>query len=472
VNYVVSLSNNRFYQPQVTWPPYGAYREPLINELTASLMSIPFAIPENTLEIMDTFKQSAEAISIVSALITDILSDGYTFDGPEYKVKKAKEWASSNYFRSTLEPWLFDRFIEGNGFMYKGRVSRAQVKELAEKTIRSSGLEVKEDYVDLYMQKAVDESAYSVREVRHVAATTVSIATKDQFGSELVYTQRVGKFTSVFGEDEIIHIKDLNLDGKMYGFSRMKGILLEVSLLLDLKKYNQSFFKNYGAPDGAFVLPRESPRSPNYKNLLAQLREYKKVEERHGVLLFTGELNYIPFDRMKDVEFKSLGDWLTKILAMIYQMPPSRYGGAGQSSEELTLSNQGYYRSIKAYQSQLEDVLNSQLFVPEFGVRIKFNQSYLEDDLREVQRDKTATDVVEQRLALGMITPKAGAKYLRIEPDDQPANLGEVQPQYNTKKQNQFNPGKQSDLMLDAPALARNKNKTPKTQTGPGSEVR
>lgn len=450
---------------------YG--NKPLINELLPSDMIESLVTKSYNTDLMDWYKVTPEAITFVQSITTDVMSDGYYFEGATANKKKAQDFADENYFDSVMEAFLNDMFVEGNGFMWKKRVTNDQIKEFCDSFAKRHGMG--DVAAKIFGYKAViDEEATRIREIAHIPASTLQIVPKDRFGSELSYIQTVGTYKSKFSQDEVIHIRDINLNGELWGYSRMKAILNEVQMLALNKDYQGAFFNNHGLPAGVLNLPRDPPNSPNYKLVKSQIEELKKAKERHRILLFTGEISWTMFERMKDMEFKNLADYLTKVIAMIYQVPPSRYGGSGQTGEETNLSNQGYYRNVSHLQTKVETIMNNQLWMPEFKVKMKYNRSYKEDEVREVQIDKIKTDIIQQRLLLGLVSTKAAADYLRIPEDQRPSVLGtpQVDPSIIGKKFNQFNEGQSNDqLVKDEPKSSKDRSKTPKNRSA-ASDIR
>jgi hypothetical protein len=204
----------------------------------------------------------------------------------------------------------------------------------------------------------------------------------------------------------------------------------EITMLAALKDYTGNFFANNGTPNWAFVLPKELAGSKNHKELIATLRDFKKLENKQKNMVFTGELSMQKLnDFTKDMEFQNLAEYLTKIIAMVWRVPPNMYGGEMKNASGAALSNQAYYRNIAHFQKKVEDLLNTCVFKDQ-KITFKFKQSYKEDEIREVQIEKTKTDIAEQRMSLGLWSKAAAAKFLRIDS----ADFGKDEPKPNTGK--------------------------------------
>jgi hypothetical protein len=63
------------------------------------------------------------------------------------------------------------------------------------------------------------------------------------------------------------------------------------------------------------------------------------------------------------------------------------------------------------------DVYNRELFIPFFGVEMKYRRGYLQDEVRETQNEMQKTSIAEQRMNVGLWTAEDAGEYLDIDPD-------------------------------------------------------
>ena len=96
---------------------------------------------------------------------------------------------------------------------------------------------------------------------------------------------------------------------------------------------------------------------------------------------------------------------------------PFLIGKAANNGDAGGLADSGYWRKISVWQSKLEAVYNKYLWRPYFGVEFKFSRSYLQDEVRETANEMQKTQIVEQRLRLGLITIEEAGRYLNIDDD-------------------------------------------------------
>lgn len=450
VNSVQVLTNNF---EQTLFARYG----------TAAVVSQP----DGYSRLITFLKTSGELLAITDAFVTDILSDGHTFKGDEAKVKLAEEFFNKNNLDLTLHRWLSDTLLYGNGFLVKNFVTDMQVKDIIGKS--TNGFETKEfDSYYMELKEYADEVATKNLSIQHLPAVTVSIFSMDKYANNIIYKQNVMHETQEFEQNEIIHLKDIDIDGKLWGYSRLYSIKSELQTLAYIKDYYGLFFENNATPDKIFIAKNMNYGSEEHKDFVAQLQDMKKPENKRKNLLALSELDVKDLNiGGQDQQFESLQKSIVALIAMTYEMPPSRYGGGSNStSEEATLSNQGYYRNISSWQDKIESVLNRQLFKTVFDVELKFNRNYKEDEVREVTILKTKTDVAEQRMRMKLWTREAAAEFLGIKTDEMPTEE-EIAAEQEQELQNQFMQGQIKDRDLeDEPQRKEKINHTPQKHRG------
>lgn len=307
-------------------------------------------------------KSSPETLAIIGALVTDLLGDNFYFEGGKQAVNKAKKFVDDNFFKEELKKVLWDWFVYGDGYLWKGKVD---------------GYSSDEDILHF---------------VRHVPSTTMNIFLNNEKTEIAVFKQMVdGEVARSWNPDEIIHGKLITIGGKLYGWSPLTASLTEIQTISFVKDYASNFFKNGGTPDFIFSLAKETAGSPNHKYLEQMLSKYKPMTGKHGNLTLCGEVGIERVnDFKKDMEFRQLAIYLTGVLALAYGLPVSRLAAilgteVKVSSGADDLADAAYWRSVSDKQDYWETLLNTQLFKPYFDVDIRFNRGYKQDEVREVQ---------------------------------------------------------------------------------------
>jgi len=355
------------------------------------------------------FKRTPELVATIGVPVTDIMGDRphwTDLDGNELNKKELKEATAfwrGNRGKETITAWLYDRFLTGDSFLWVGKptskdVVRA-VKEVLKKdhsTVRISTKEIKQVLVKAAVKISQDEDLKKPKVFDYVASSTVDIIhTPFEI---LHYRQIVNGNQATFQPDEIIHGRYITINGEVQGFSPVESLMAELTLLNLVKGNMLAFMRNGGSPDKAYILPKEIANSPNHQFLVSTLQKYKKIENAHGNLVFTGEIDIKDLQgNPKDLEYKDLALYITSNIAYAYGIPVTRIpyliGTAQSKGDSGGLSESGYWNKISEIQDDVEDLLNGQLFLP-FGWQIHLPRKYKQDEVREAQTASMNTDTV------------------------------------------------------------------------------
>ena len=398
--------------------------------------------PENYRNIIDNyFKNCPEAIDMVLYVISDFLSDGFYFipdtsdtkekKTSEKKVEKANIWTMENNFTQGMEDGLFDYFALGNvGWWYKpdNGTSTPNMTKMVKVYNQNNTKKIKvkeivniDDTFETKTKEFKDEDYNRLVQFRHVAWSSVSIISSPleiigfmqhsgssgpivDFNTGQALPGKVnqpGMVRRIWPPSQIIHGKYMGWDGKPYGFSPMIASLPVISQIIMLRGYVGNYFEGAGTMDKLFMFKGMNPNDPSVKKFKQMLQTYKKAYKNRGNHVGTygedfkvEELN--KWD--KDMEFLNLYVASVASLAANFQMPMSRVQsilGLTNKSKPSDSADTAYWRFIKQQQNKIENMLNTQLFIPTFGVRIKFKNSYIQDDIRKSQLDTQNVSAIE-----------------------------------------------------------------------------
>ena len=388
--------------------------------------------PDNTFKtFMKWARRSPQLIGFFGIIVADIVGDGIKFEpldktSGRNKIMKSENFWALNKGDDVVEEMLYDLLALGIGYNWVGKFDDIQLKEFCQIAIRETMPELKADELEFKAERMLKlikkESTEKIaKKLRHLAASTVSINTNEY--EVLEYVQRVGVNTKSFSPDEILVFKLMPFDGKIYPLPPMESLLAEVYLIWLITQNYVSFFENGGKPDNVFILPKELAGSKNHQYLIDTLQKYKKIQNKHGNLVFTGDLDIKELMKIENqMEHKELSLYLVSVLAMFYGIPVGRIpflvGKAASGGDSGGLADTGYWRKISFWQSKIEATYNTQLWVPFFGVKMKFNRGYLQDEVRETQTEMQKTQIAEQRIRLGLWTPEKAGEYLGIDEED------------------------------------------------------
>jgi hypothetical protein len=402
-------------------------------------------------------RKNPHIMGFVNVLITDIISDKVYWEclntglSGRNKILRSELFWNSNNGLEILEQSLYDWFLTGQLYNWIGKIDKKIVSEAIQKIQNKEGKSF-----ELKAEDIIDDLDIA-KKLRHIPSSTVSI--KNDETKITGFVQRVGVNMKLFDPDEVIFSKFMPLDGKVYGFAPMECLLAEIYLLYLITQNYTSYFENGGHPDKVFVLPKEIAGSKNHEYLIETLKKYKKIQNKHGNLVFTGDIKIEDLMKFESqMEHKELSLYVTGVLAMFYGIPSNRIPfliGKAASTDQSGLADSGYWRKISVWQSKIENAYNSKLFNPFFGTNIKFSRGYKQDEVRETQTHMQKTQVAEQRMRLGLWTIEETAKYLGIDydvimkaqeekkvRDEEMMKSGMMNQNLNNNKQVQFEEGK------------------------------
>jgi hypothetical protein len=178
----------------------------------------------------------------------------------------------------------------------------------------------------------------------------------------------------------------MDVDGKINGFSPVESVLVQLELLRQMWQNMLALHKNGGHPDKIFTFENMRMSDPNFAKIQEQLLKYKMVENKHGIMMFTGKVNVQDLQQIEDMQFQDMGLYITGVMAMQWQIPrssiPYIVGSANTKDDTGGNSEKGYWRNIELAQYLIADTLNTQLFIPHFGVKIVFDNTFIMQDVQ------------------------------------------------------------------------------------------
>lgn len=366
-------------------------------------------------------KSSPEIVAVLTAVTDDIISDGWIFKGSESAVKKAEDFAHKVKLKSLTNTLVWDALVTGDGYLYKLQVS----PDVIDKAIKISLAKLPDDYDNDFIEmveKKLDQlqpTLYGISNLVVLPSSTMEIK-YDIHGIPIYYQQSVDTLpgnerTVQFKPEEIIHWKPYDLDGKVYGFTPIRAMFKELEILNLIKSVAIRGFSGYPTPR-VYILENGAPGDQNYLNLKKSLEDSRNPNNRHKSIILTGKVTLDNAEpELRDMEYRELAEYITRVIIMTWNVPPSRLSNVvGNDKQTMgTTTSEGYYRRISHIQDMLEDMLNDGVF-KQFNVKIKFNRTYKQDEVREVQIEKMKTDICEQRLKLGLVTSDWAFDYLQI----------------------------------------------------------
>lgn len=360
----------------------------------------------NKKQFVNWFKTRPELCAPVTIRVNDTITEieYYDVDGSPLgrnKYLQAKRFWEDNQLYKRLKSWQYDRLITGSGFLWKGSPlnQRGAKKEDYLKNFKEVCTRAAKDQLgydiqtrdvlklsDQIFMRAMDEDLRKTRIVDYIPSSTVVI--EHDLYDVLRYTQVYTTHTETFSPEEVIHTPYMDIDGRVDGFSPIMSLGYEMILLWSIKENMLSYFRNGAVTGKMIILPDEINNSENFKWLRSELMNNGILENRHGHMLLTGNVDVKDLeDGLKDMDFENLFMHIKSNIANSLMVPLARLGdyqSNGGGSDAGGIADSGYWNSIESDQRVIEMDLNSQLF-NELGFSIRFKKPYKVDEVREAQ---------------------------------------------------------------------------------------
>lgn len=429
-SYFAQVFSNLMVPPAVKRNLDFSYRHiPMLNEVSTSLSSYLASQGQISRKkaLMRWVKNTPELMAFLNKVTNDTVSKFHFEDlgksSGRNKLLALNKFALNNNFRQLINQQFFDCLATGDGFGWMGKITNKQLKEIIHsKCMKAGYIEKKERqeaeealYLEfkaeeniktnfnmgLYLETKAshtldvenqtqfyDEDVLAPKTYRNVPSSTVEVV-YDRYDIK-GYNHFLGVYLPMFFEpDEIIHYTLMKRDGKVNGFTPVESCIVQLELLRQMWQNQMALHKNGGTPDNAFILKTQSVSSPAFKNIQEQLQKYKLAENKHGQLVFTGEVDIKPLQQLDEMQFKDMGLYITGLVAMQWGIPrssiPFIIGGTNTTNDVGGNSERGYWDVIEGFQDTFAEIMNTQLLIPYFGCKIVFDNTYAQYDIQMQQ---------------------------------------------------------------------------------------
>lgn len=397
-NSVFSKSNKSKGRPMLNEIPFSTVNRSIVG-LSDALRS--------KRKFWDWFKTRPEFNAPISIRVDDTISEieFYDVDGKtalgRNKLLSAQKFVYDNQLYERFKSMQYDRIVTGSGFLWKGSALNqrstnkdkfyAEMKQVAvresKKMLGDINTREATFLADKIFLRAMDEDVRKVRKIDYIASSTVAID-HDEY-EVLRYVQNLTTNTEIFMPDEIVHIPLMRIDGKVDGFTPVESCVYEAIMLWAIKENMMGFFRNGNWAGKIFVLPDEVANSENHKWLVTELMNKSILENRHGHIVLTGNVDVQDIERkMEDMQHKDLALYMMGNVCSAVRVPLSRVenflGKSSSGTDAGGLADSGYWSTIESDQRTLEMHLNQQIF-NDLGFSIKFKRKNLVDEVKEAQ---------------------------------------------------------------------------------------
>jgi hypothetical protein len=396
----------------------------MLNEVSTSLSSYLASQGQISRKkgLMTLFNTCPELGAFINKMVNDITSF-YHFEpvgtnsqsNGKNKILRVHRFILDNQYRQLRGEIAADSFITGDGFCWLGMMKPEQIaSKIKEVMDNYSTLEMKgkvpqltqqmknKMYSDLLIEmkvnssaadhdiedtsKFTDEDVLALKKIRYMPSSTVEVV-YDRYDVK-GYNHFLGVYMPIFfAPEEVIHFKMMRRNGKVNGYTPVQSLIVQIELLRQMWQNQLSLHKNGGAPDKIFNLKNLNISSPAYKRMEEQIAKYRLAENKHGNMLFTGDLNVIDMQQIDTMQFKDSGLYVTGVMAMQWGFPKSSIpyivGGTNTKDDTGGNAERGYWETIKGFQLTEAETWNTQLFIPYFGVKLVPELSFPQAEIQE-----------------------------------------------------------------------------------------
>lgn len=357
-------------------------------------------------------KASPEVSACATAIVEDIMADGWRWVGSKSAKTKADTFClTSNAFK-ILTNSLLELVITGDAYILKLSVNEDKIKsityKLTEKLAKVLNVKLKKEEV----YELIKQDVKTPKDLQLLKASTITI-NFDETGKVSSYEQKVQGKKRIFSPKDIIHLSLFNIGGQPYGFTPFETAMSDMATLIFAKEFAGKYFENDGIPYFIFHMPDSTPDDRNYKNLVQELKNMKKETNKYRSMVITGNVTSEQVSKFnKDLEFSKLIQHFTQIVLMFMGVPAHRVNltiDVRQVGGAVNRAYEGYYKKLEFMQKIIENSLNLELWEP-FNVVMRFNKIYKIDEMREAQ-------VVQILTQAGLITVEEAREMMGLEPE-------------------------------------------------------
>jgi len=385
---------------------------PVINAMYLPNKTDPAPRSFDLNNLMYWIKKTPECIGILKRITNDIVTKiSFTAIESEKKpgrpaanqeqgkVDKANYFAVQNNFSIKAQALTLDWAATGDNYMWLGKISDNETKEIIRKHYSDLGIEMKEVNVKQFF----DEDYNGVSSIEIVPSSMMRIK-NDEF-KILGFQQKDKIHPGVnrnFNTEEIIHGKFIDIDGSVYGYSPMEASYTAIRTVNAIQDYGWYYFENGAKIDRVWKF-MGNPNPEYWKKFQEDVSQYISLKKSHGQLFAAGA-DHIESEKLnevsEDMEYRQLAIHSVGRIAFAFNMPADMLSAIlGKDIKPTTGSSDvedaGYYRNIERAQEYLENLWNTQLWIPHFGVKMHFERIFKQDQIRQIQYMGQAIPVIQ-----------------------------------------------------------------------------
>ena len=378
----------------------GRVKKPLKNEpYTKSMISDNMSyISEN---LYKRISQTPELVSMLDKTIMDHFMSPIDFFDPNGeplnsdKLKQVKLfWEDNNIQHTAFYGQAGDFFIDGSCFGW--HVSANNILSLKQKEAIS-----KIKSLNFNVGKSLEESSNMIRAISYLPASTVDIK-HDEF-DDVYYIQRACGKQVRWDINQVVHIKNMEWNGRIRGFTPLKALTKEILIMYMLKDNIIAKLQNGGSADNIIYIKGANGVSKSrFKRLETALESFSHLRKSHGNMPIDADVGAIPLGTaLKDMEYRELSMFIISEFGLSLGLPTSRIpfmmtgsGGTSNKGELSGNSEDSYQTTINSRRMNWENSWNK--VFRKAGFTFKYRRTNLQDSVRETQASTQRASFVSE----------------------------------------------------------------------------
>jgi len=338
-------------------------------------------------QIFKQIKNTPALVGILDTLVTDHFMGDVDYYDLNGKALGSTNWKRAKNFWVTHKA---SQIMYGMGVDYFSDGSCFGWYDSAEMKLSAKQKEDLKSYDESNsIQKKILEEVKKPRSIGYLAASTTEILHDST--NVLGYKQEASGMTKLWNPEQVVHIKLMEFNGEVRGFSGLKALVKEIALMYMIKENMLAKLQNGGSAD-TIIYTKNTPGGMNkakFEKLRTALESFSHLRKSHGNMPIDIEVGAIPLgEKLKDMEYKELAMFALSDFCLALGVPTSRIpfmttgsGGTSNKGELSGTSEDAYQRKVNNRRTKWEDAWNP--VFAKAGFTFKYRRDNLQDEVRE-----------------------------------------------------------------------------------------
>ncbi len=361
--------------------------QPLLNEFAT--VSIDDMLRFLAQRIINQVRHTPELIGILDTVVTDHFMgsiDFFNVDGRPLgptKLKHAKRQWRDLKIRNAFYGSAIDYFAEGNAFGWTTDMNDNLTKQ------QKSILKILDSrFSKSTFKNIVSDKLKEPKKISYISASTTEILHDDT--GVFAFKQEASGKTTLWAPRQIVHIKLMEMDGKVRGYSGIKALSKEIALMWMVRENMVAKLGNGGSADNIIAIENTmGAGKARFERMKTALESFSHLRKSHGNMPIEGKITVHPLGTaLKDMEYRELAMFLISEFCLGVGMPISRIPflmqGSGGNPNQGVISNNtedAYQKKVNNRRTQWENEWNP--IISKLGFTFAFRRDNLQDEIRE-----------------------------------------------------------------------------------------